>query len=196
MLAQVATTLIVRYSSTPSRGNVRLLITPRIVRHYLNEDLLGEPTGQMGTATVYNYGNLLRLLAVKKLLVDNWSLLKIRDLLREMDITALENLIRGNRPGSTRSGTQPESTALPTRTADPIPRRPVSLFNPKPMSGTNLAPTPNPSPLTSDWVELAPGLELRVRRGFARPQSSLGRRRIRDRFDAVVFGDGREDRSE
>jgi hypothetical protein len=193
VLSQVATNLIVRYSSAPTRGNVRLRITPRIVRHYLNEDLLGEPTGQMGAATIFNYGNLLRLLAVKKLLVENWSILKIRELIRELDITALENFIRGDRAHTSRS----------QKSADPAPRidrelkpgrdtheqrreRAVSLFSPKPTVVPNVALPPRAA--ESDWVELAPGLELRVRRGFRHPPTNSGRQRIQARFNAVVFG--------
>jgi hypothetical protein len=94
-LTRAAATLIERYSPEPLRGNVRLGITERTVRHYLSEDLLGEPTGQAGTSLIFNYGNLLRLLAVKKLLAEHWSVIKIKEFMKALDITALEQLVGG-----------------------------------------------------------------------------------------------------
>src|SRR5918998_3571626 len=92
-LAAAAGSLIEHYSQEPARGNVRLGITPRIVRHYLSEGLLGPPTGHAGPAILFNYGNLLRLLAVKKLLADHWSVVKIREFMAALDISALEQLV-------------------------------------------------------------------------------------------------------
>src|SRR5918911_3898003 len=94
-MAAVASSLVERYSPEPMRGNVRLKISPRIVRHYLSEDLLGAPAGQSGTSTVFHYGNLLRLLAVKKLLAEHWSVVKIKEFMTALDITALEQLVNG-----------------------------------------------------------------------------------------------------
>ena len=42
---------------------------------------------------LFNYGNLLRLLAVKKLLADHWSVVKIREFMSALDTTALEQLV-------------------------------------------------------------------------------------------------------
>src|SRR5215212_1657042 len=92
-LAAAAGSLVEHYSREPARGNVRLGITPRIVRHYLSEALLGTPKGHMGPAILFNYGNLLRLLAVKKLLADHWSVVKIREFMAALDISALEQLV-------------------------------------------------------------------------------------------------------
>ncbi|HYJ47918.1 MAG TPA: MerR family transcriptional regulator, partial [Pyrinomonadaceae bacterium] len=78
-LATAAGALVEQYTKEPARGNVRLGITERIVRHYLSEGLLGSPRGHSGPAMLFNYGNLLRLLAVKKLLADHWSVVKIRE---------------------------------------------------------------------------------------------------------------------
>ena len=92
-LAAAAGSLIEQYTKEPARGNVRLGITERIVRHYLSEGLLGPPSGHSGPAILFNYGNLLRLLAVKKLLADHWSVVKIREFMSSLDITALEQLV-------------------------------------------------------------------------------------------------------
>src|ERR671933_483012 len=92
-LAAAAGSLIEKYTKEPARGNVRLGITERIVRHYLSEGLLGPPSGHAGPAILFNYGNLLRLLAVKKLLADHWSIVKIKEFMRALDITALEEMV-------------------------------------------------------------------------------------------------------
>ena len=114
-LAAAASGLIEQYGKEPARGNVRLGITPRIVRHYLSEALLGPPTGHAGPAILFNYGNLLRLLAVKKLLADHWSVVKIREFMAALDISALEQLVttaltsKGDAAGG-RAGRRPGET--------------------------------------------------------------------------------------
>jgi len=45
-LTTAAATLVEQYTNEPARGNVRLGLTQRIVRHYLSEGLLGPPTGE------------------------------------------------------------------------------------------------------------------------------------------------------
>ena len=43
-LAAAASRIVEQYTNEPARGNLRLGITQRIVRHYLSEGLLGTPT--------------------------------------------------------------------------------------------------------------------------------------------------------
>ena len=121
-LASVAASLVERYRGEPERGNVRLMITQRIVRHYLAEDLLGDPSGQSGTSTVFHYGNLLRLLAVKKLLTDNWSVVKIREFMAALDITALEQLINSAFSRSANSQQQRKQESMSARVSSPNAR--------------------------------------------------------------------------
>ena len=192
-LARVAAGLIERQNLAATRGNVRLVITPRIVRHYLSEGLLGEPSGQAGAATVFNYGNLLRLLAVKKLLIENWSIAKIRELMSALDITALEQYVSGRpalRPTRV-PAPEPVPRALPRPGSPP---RPVSLFGPPsgPNALADLARETARRAAEAAWVELSPGLEVRVRRGFRVPRSDAGRERLVERFRAVALGESIE----
>src|SRR5215210_5378089 len=108
-LAGVANSLIEHYGREAARGPGRVNIGPRTVRQYLSEALLGEPTGQTGTSIIFNYGNLLRLLAVKKLLADHWSVVKIKEFMRALDITALEELVNSALAAAQKSGN--DSTA-------------------------------------------------------------------------------------
>ena len=111
-LTRAAATLSERLSAERARGaRVLTTITERTVRHYLSEDLLGQPAGQAGTSLVFNYGNLLRLLAVKKLLAEHWSVLKVKEFMTALDTTALEQMVgatlradAGATPGETQQG--------------------------------------------------------------------------------------------
>lgn len=204
-LANVAASLVERYRGEPERGNVRLRITERIVRHYMAEELLGDPSGQSGTSIVFNYGNLLRLLAVKKLLADNWSVAKIREFMAALDITALEQLINSAFLKSPNSQQQRKQEATSTRESAPnaraAGRRTAEGEQPRPsrFSDTPAVQTQSP-PLASlviasarraerrgaEWIEIATGLEIKVRRSFRPPRTEQERERLIGRFSAVV----------
>ena len=210
-LTTAAQSLIERYSMEPARGNVRLSLTPRIVRHYLSEDLLGEPTGQSGTSLVFNYGNLLRLLAVKKLLAEHWSVVKIKEFMTALDIMALEQLVNGALASVTPSGTRPPQNAVATRESVAGPhatlRRPVdpAATNAQPLATSFLA-SPQPPPLASlavesarraeraatEWIELTTGLEIKVRRSFRPPRTEQERERLAARFWSVINRNARK----
>jgi DNA-binding transcriptional MerR regulator len=204
-LTSAAASLIELYGVEPARGNVRLSLTPRIVRHYLSEDLLGEPTGQAGTSLIFNYGNLLRLLAVKRLLAEHWSVVKIKEFMTALDIMALEQLVSGALASSTstaggRSPQRPtgrESASVPHAAL----RRPTDFTatNQPPPATSFLAPQP-PPPLASlavesarraeraatEWIELTTGLEIKVRRSFRPPRTEQERERLAARFWSVI----------
>lgn len=202
-LASAAGSLIEHYSQEPARGNVRLGITPRIVRHYLSEALLGAPTGHSGPAILFNYGNLLRLLAVKKLLADHWSVFKIREFMAALDITALEQLVKGaltpsteaSRASQKKSGggvergrefhsTQPrlkdaaESAHTPTMTLATAP----------PLASLAMESLKRSERASAEWIEIATGLEIKVRRSFRPPRSGQERERLMERFWSVING--------
>ena len=203
-LTTAAQSLIERYSTEPARGNVRLSLTPRIVRHYLSEDLLGEPTGQAGTSLVFNYGNLLRLLAVKKLLAEHWSVVKIKEFMTALDIMALEQLVNGALVSSRQPARSPQKTVV-TRESVSVPH--ATLRRPADPAATNAQPrptsflaSPQPPPLASlavesarraeraatEWIELTTGLEIKVRRSFRPPRTEQERERLVARFWSVI----------
>jgi DNA-binding transcriptional MerR regulator len=205
-LAAAAGSLIEKYSKEPARGNVRVGITPRIVRHYLSEALLGAPSGNAGPALVFNYGNLLRLLAVKRLLADHWSVFKVREFMSSLDNTALEQLVTtaltsssdSNRATAHRkagerhedehgfSVTQP---LLKDVHAESSPAPSMSLAS-APPSFASLAvePIKRSEHASAEWIEIATGLEIKVRRSFRPPQSEEERERLGARFWSVVNG--------
>jgi hypothetical protein len=212
-LAAAAGSLIEHYSKEPARGNVRLGITPRIVRHYLSEALLGTPTGHSGPAILFNYGNLLRLLAVKKLLADHWSVFKIREFMAALDITALEQLVKGaltpsmnsKRAGQKKAdGSSAGGNATEFRVTQPLLKNSSATETEHAMS-RSLASAP-PPPLASlamdslkraerasaEWIEIATGLEIKVRRSFRPPRNEQERARLSERFWSVINGKGSE----
>jgi hypothetical protein len=193
-LAAIATSLVEHYSREPVRPSSRLAISARTVRQYLSESLLGEPTGQTSASTVFNYGNLLRLLAVKKLLADHWSVIKIKEFMRALDITALEEMV--NRAlASARLSTDAakgESRLRATgRLSADDEHDPASQSAPlqaaQPLASLTVEVARREARAVTEWVEIAPGLEIKVRRSFRPPTSAEDRARLVTRFWSVVL---------
>ncbi len=202
-LAAVASKLIEQYGKEPARGNVRLGITPRIVRHYLSEALLGPPTGHAGPAILFNYGNLLRLLAVKKLLADHWSVVKIREFMAALDISALEQLVttaltstadtgaRAGRKLAARDAEGPQdyrvTQPLLKRGPDDAPSPPsMTLASAPPLASLAVESVKRAERASAEWIEIATGLEIKVRRSFRPPRTEHERERLAARFWSVV----------
>jgi DNA-binding transcriptional MerR regulator len=196
-LMNAATTLVERYSPAPARGNVRLGITERTVRHYLSENLLGAPAGQVGTSLIFNYGNLLRLLAVKKLLAEHWSVIKIKEFMTSLDLTALEQLVGGpprtdaqSTGGSQkkRESAESYSRAPPMRgsASSESARRPESASSPPPLASLAVESARRAERASLEWIELAPGLEIKVRGSFRPPRTQEERERLAARFWSVL----------
>jgi hypothetical protein len=197
-LASVATSLIEHYSREVARGQLRLAISPRTIRHYLSESLLGEPTAHTGTSTVFNYGNLLRLLAVKKLLADHWSVVKVKEFMRALDITALEELVNGALSSPVRPlarDSRPAGEGESTREIRPTARLSAAEEQEQTLFEAPVAPLASLSVETArrgersiaEWVEIAPGLEIKVRRSFRPPASEADRARLVTRFWSVIM---------
>jgi len=197
-LAAAASKLIEQYGKEPARGNVRLGITPRIVRHYLSEALLGPPTGHAGPAIVFNYGNLLRLLAVKKLLADHWSVVKIREFMAALDISALEQLVTaaltsaadaGRAPAGRRPAEGPQDyrvTQPLTKRGEAPPAPSMTLASAPPLASLAVESVKRAERASAEWIEIATGLEIKVRRSFRPPRTEQERERLAARFWSVV----------
>ena len=202
-LASVATSLIEDYSRETSQGRVRVSISPRTVRHYLSESLLGDPTGQAGTSTIFNYGNLLRLLAVKKLLADHWSVIKIKEFMRALDITALEGMVNNalatsaQRSGDSKAGREREGTHRPSAkqrlvagdASEDDEASSSTSFMPPQLSSLTVESARRQERAIAEWVEIMPGLEIKVRRSFRPPATEEERARLATRFWSVVLKD-------
>lgn len=193
-LAGVATSLIDHYAQGAARANVRMSVSPRTVRHYLSESLLGEPTGQTGASIVFNYGNLLRLLAVKKLLADHWSVIKIKEFMRSLDITALEEFVNTALSSAARPRSDGKTTGEWDGARPSLKRETITLGagdEQEPTASSLFAVEPAASRRrerdVAQWVEIAPGLEVKVRRSFRPPASEEDRARLAMRFWSIVM---------
>jgi DNA-binding transcriptional MerR regulator len=202
-LTTAAAKLVEQYAGEPARGNVRLGITQRIVRHYLSEGLLGTPTGHAGPAILFNYGNLLRLLAVKKLLADHWSVVKIREFMAALDITALEQLVTTaltspNRASQKKSESERERASsqtfritqrLPPNASSPeSPQPSMSLATAPPLASLAVESAKRAERSSAEWIEIVTGLEIKIRRSFRPPRNEQERERLAARFWSVVNG--------
>jgi len=208
-LASAAGSLIEQYTKEPARGNVRLGITERIVRHYLSEGLLGPPTGHSGSAILFNYGNLLRLLAVKKLLADHWSVVKIREFISALDITALEQLVATalapNTPKQKRVENE-KSDAQNFRTTQRLqqtaaereetPPPSMTLATAPPLASLAIESARRAERASAEWIEIATGLEIKIRRSFRPPRNEKERERLVKRFWSVIEKQKPESRSQ
>jgi DNA-binding transcriptional MerR regulator len=198
-LAAAAGSLVEQYTREPARGNVRLGITERIVRHYLSEGLLGSPNGHSGQAMLFNYGNLLRLLAVKKLLADHWSVIKIREFMAALDTKALEELVTNAlRSPSTRGGPGVEiekraggsqGFSVTGQLADPHSKQEppsMTLAAAPPLASLAVESARRAERASAEWIEIATGLEVKIRRSFRVPRSEQERERLVTRFLSVI----------
>jgi hypothetical protein len=158
------------------------------VRQYLSEALLGEPTGQTGASIVFNYGNLLRLLAVKKLLADHWSVIKVKEFMRQLDITALEEFV--NKALVSFARPHNEARAAMERDATRLRGSEPPAIEQESASQSNLFAVERARRRErelGEWIEIAPGLEIKVRRSFRPPASEEDRARLAMRFWSVVM---------
>ncbi|HEX8710127.1 MAG TPA: hypothetical protein VF723_17930 [Pyrinomonadaceae bacterium] len=199
-LAAAAAAVVEQRSLEPAPRALHSGITTRIVSQYLSEDLLGEPTRYAGTATLFNYGNLLRLLAAGKLLADKWSVLKVRELMAALDITALEQFVTTafTLPGEAGSAPSPGADAAQGypgakgfhATQQYLPGEAQAVSQPTP--SMSLAPTPlaesakRSEHSSAEWIELATGLEIKIRRSFRPPRTEQERERLAARFWSVI----------
>lgn len=191
-LTNAAATLVERFGAERERASARPGITERTVRQYLSEDLLGEPKGQSGTSLIFNYGNLLRLLAVKKLLAAHWSVIKVREFMTALDIAEIEQIA-----GDTLRSDEPSESGArdTTETGERVPhmhageRDTATLGHaaqPPALASLAIESARRAERSSMEWIELAPGLEIKVRRGFRPPRNQEERERLAARFWSVI----------
>lgn len=195
-LTNAAATLLESFGADAERANTpantaRHGVTERAVRQYLSEDLLGAPVGQAGTSLVFNYGNLLRLLAVKKLLAEHWSVIKVKEFMLALDIAALEQIVVGMIAPDVSSESGARDTSENGERPVNMRARAANTFDqpaqPTPaLASFAIESARRAERASMEWIELAPGLEIKVRRGFRPPRNQDERERLVARFWSVV----------
>lgn len=152
-------------------------VSPRTIRYYISQGLLPGP-GTVGPGAKYDDTDLARLRVVKRLQLDHLPLAEIRGRLADMDDDEVAQLDQAPPP--------PVDSALDylrrIRAPHPIAERPAMYrmskllpTEPEPQPAA-AAPAPAPAPAPdirlerSQWdrIELAPDIELHIRRPLAR----------------------------
>jgi DNA-binding transcriptional MerR regulator len=197
-LAEAAARILAESGAAPQgRGTVTELPDERTVRYYLAEGLIPPAEEKQGTASVFEFRHLLRLLVVKKLQAEGLPIRAIRELVTGKTERQLERLLgteQGQATGS--SATRGEalnylesllrkSPSAPLPSSTPAP--PPQAFSSAPLSSPSAAPR-------ETWarVELEPGLELHVSDGYRAPQGEGALRRLSQMFLNVLRARGAE----
>ena len=145
-------------------------VSPRTIRYYIGQGLLPGP-GTVGPGAKYDDTDLARLRVIKRLQLDHLPLAEIRGRLEVMDDAEVVHLDQTPPP--------PADSALDylrrIRAPQSIAEQRAMYRMPTPTEPA--APAPAPPPDTrlerSQWdrIELAPDIELHIRRPLARSTS-------------------------
>ena len=164
--ARVGGQILAELQLEQQRGTVTSVPDERTIRYYLAEGLIQTPEEKQGTASVFNYLNLLQLLTVKKLQAEHLPIRKIRELVAGKTEQELETLlgVRGSSGRKTEAKRYLESLLAPMPSAPP----------PAQMAA---APPPQHVDASASWqrVEIEPGLELHIRSDYSPPATGKTR---------------------
>jgi DNA-binding transcriptional MerR regulator len=168
--ARVGGQIVAELQLEQERGTVTSVPDERTIRYYLAEGLIQTPEERQGTASVFNYLNLLQLLTVKKLQAEHLPIRKIRELVAGKSEQELETLLGVRGP----SGKKTEAK-----------RYLESLLAPPPGAPQTQAAASPPQQLdaSASWqrVEIEPGLELHVRSDYSPPATTGKTRSLLER---------------
>src|ERR1044072_5707527 len=119
--ARVGEQILAEMGFEQARGTVTSVPDERTIRYYMTEGLIQTPKEKQGTASVFNYLNLLQLLTVKKLQAEHLPIRKIRELVAGKSEQELETLlgVRGPSGKNTEAKRYLESLLAPARSAPP-----------------------------------------------------------------------------
>jgi DNA-binding transcriptional MerR regulator len=167
--ARVGEQILAEMGLEQARGTVTSVPDERTIRYYMAEGLIQTPGEKQGTASLFNYLNLLQLLTVKKLQAEHLPIRKIRELVAGKSEPELEMLLG---VGSVAAKKSRDSDAK---------RYLESLLAPDtaaPLREASATPAAEPAPQAIDqsasWqrIEIEPGLELHVRSDYSPPPTS------------------------
>ena len=174
------------------RGTVTELPDERTVRYYLSEGLIPPAEEKQGTASVFGFQHLLRLLVVKKLQAENLPIRAIRELVTGKTERQLESLLGADEERGGGSAARGEAlgyleSLLKKGAQASVP--PQSLSPPARASAPAAAPSASPR---ETWarVELEPGLEVHVSDSYRAPQEEGALRRLSQSFLNVLRARG------
>jgi len=161
--ARVSEQMLSEMNLEQERGTVTSVPDERTIRYYMSEGLIQTPGERHGTASVFNYLNLLQLLTVKKLQAEHLPIRKIRELVAGKSEQELE-LMLGVRSAS---GKKTEAKRYLETLLAPAPAQQLRQDAAAPAAPPPQATASQPH----SWhrVEIEPGLELHIRSDYAPP---------------------------
>jgi DNA-binding transcriptional MerR regulator len=186
-LAEAAARILAESGAAPQgRGTVTELPDERTVRYYLAEGLVPAAEEKQGTASVFEFRHLLRLLVVKKLQAEGLPIRAIRELVTGKTERQLERLLGTEQAAGSSGG---EALSYLASLLRKSPSAPLPSSAPPPAQAFSSAPSAAPR---ETWarVELEPGLELHVSDGYRAPQGEGALRRLSQMFLNVLKAHG------
>ena len=168
--ARVSGQLVADLQLEQQRGTVTSVPDERTIRYYLAEGLIQTPEERQGTASVFSYLNLLKLLTVKKLQAEHLPIRKIRELVADKSEPELETLLGVRGPSGKKTEAKRYLESLLAGAPAPSPIE------------TAAAP-PQQFAASHSWqrVEIEPGLELHVRSDYSPPATTGKTRSLLER---------------
>ena len=154
-----------------ARGTVTSVPDERTIRYYMAEGLIQTPGEKQGTASLFNYLNLLQLLTVKKLQAEHLPIRKIRELVAGKSEQELEMLLGVGTVAPRKSRETDAKRYLESLLApDAAPFRMETAAAPPPLPPT----APQMVEQSASWkrIEIEPGLELHIRSDYSPPPTS------------------------
>lgn len=166
--ARVSEQILAEMGLEQERGTVTSVPDERTIRYYMTEGLIQTPGERQGTASVFNYLNLLQLLTVKKLQAEHLPIRKIRELVAGKSEQELEILLGVRSTGGRKTEAKQYLETLLASAPSRAPSQPLAAAPPP--------SAPQASAQTHSWqrVEIEPGLELHVRSDYAPPPKGAG----------------------
>jgi len=167
--ARVAEEILAEMGLEQARGTVTSVPDERTIRYYMAEGLIQTPGEKQGTASLFNYLNLLQLLTVKKMQAEHLPIRKIRELVAGKSEPELEMLLGVGSVAAKKSRESDAKRYLESLLAPDtaVPLREAS-------APTAAAAPPQALDQSASWqrIEIEPGLELHVRSDYSPPPTS------------------------
>jgi len=171
--AQAGGRVLAEMELEQARGTVTSVPDERTIRYYMAEGLIQTPEEKQGTASVFEYLNLLQLVTVKKLQAEHLPIRKIRELVAGKSEQELETLL-GIGGASSKKNRDSEAkryleSLLAPAHIDAAPAgEPPAAFN------LRQSAAPSSQALDQSWqrVEIEPGLELHIRSDYSPPATT------------------------
>lgn len=168
--ARVGEEMLAEMGLEQARGTVTSVPDERTIRYYLAEGLIQTPGEKQGTASLFNYLNLLQLLTVKKLQAEHLPIRKIRELVAGKSEPELEMLLGVGSVAAKKSRDSDAKRYLESLLA-PNTAAPLRVASAPPPPA---AAAPQAFDQSASWqrIEIEPGLELHVRSDYSPPPTS------------------------